>query len=169
MNETIYLNRLAITGSIDSSTPKVVIEEIAKAHSIKYNSKNLDNPNYLNKLLYRITHSTVKMIQNPYYIDDYKVIARFVNVNVSDWRQKSLIESFEHIMSYTSINKLRNFTSTNFQYGQPTPENPTIINSSILYELCKIKDFQKIINRKESLLLSYTYCYRSKLIWLAIW
>jgi len=132
----ISLSRLAITGAISTNTPKVVIEEIADAHFIKYNEQSLINKTYLVNLISVINTRKVKIVKKPYSKEMLSTIARYVNSKYLHWRKESLIKSFNFLQQYTDINKLLE-PHNSFNYGRQTPENIKSLNGCVLYGICK--------------------------------
>lgn len=131
----ISLSRLAITGTVSSSTPLIVLIEIADAHSINYDNDKLNDSKYLANLLNTINITNVNTVREPYDMRDYKLIARFVNKNFQ-WKKRSLIEAFDLLLDYTNINNL-SAVHTNFDFGPQTPDNPKKLNACVLYGICK--------------------------------
>lgn len=132
----VSLSRLAITGAVDSSTPSVVLTEIADAHSISWEKNRMTEPRYLAKLINTINTKVVNMVKEPYDMNDYKLIARFVNRN-HQWKKGSLQAAFNLLLEYTDINKLSE-AHLGFKFGPQTPENPDSLNACILYGICKV-------------------------------
>jgi len=136
MKETrISLSRLAITGAVTSTTPVVVLKEIADAHSIGYEDNRLNEVRYLADLINAINTKNVSMIKEPYDMRDYQLIARFVNKNFQ-WKRGPLIQAFNLLLGYTHLNKLSEI-HLGFKYGHQTPENPDSLNACVLYGICK--------------------------------
>jgi len=119
----MILSRLDITGEIDSNTPKIVLEEICKAHSI--NS------------IYRITKSKKNkiLVSKDYSNNNLRIIAKYVNSECKNWRRSSLLKAFNFLQNIDSFTKSqKRFT---FTYGPQTHEDPESLNSCVLYRLCK--------------------------------
>lgn len=131
----ISLSRLAITGAVDSSTPSVVLTEIADAHSIVWEKNRMADPRYLAKLINTINTKNVNMVKEPYDMNDYKLIARFVNRNYQ-WKKGSLQTAFNLLQEYTDINKVSG-VHIGFKFGPQTPEDPDSLNACVLYGICK--------------------------------
>ncbi len=131
----ISLSRLAITGAITHSTPLVVLSEIADAHSISYNHDRMNEPRYLVQLINTINSKSVNIVREPYTLDTYKLIARFVN-SKRQWKRNSLERAFNLLLEYTNINKLSN-VHVGFKFGPQTPEHPDSLNACVLYGICK--------------------------------
>ncbi len=140
----IILSRLAITGAIIQSTPLVVIKEIADSHSIKYEEENITNKRYLSHLINTINTKNVHMVKTPYDINDYRLIARFVN-SKHKWKRISLNNAFTFLMEYTHIKKLCEI-HLDFEYGPQTPEHPYKLNASILYGICNANRIDTCFN-----------------------
>ena len=132
----VSLSRLAITGAVDSSTPSVVLTEIADAHSIFWEPEQMNDPRYLAKLINTINTKNVNMVKEPYDMNDYKLIARFVNCHYQ-WKKGSLQTAFNLLLEYTNINKLSE-VHVGFKFGPQTPENPDNLNACVLYGICKV-------------------------------
>ena len=131
----ISLSRLAITGAVTSSTPAVVLMEIADAHSIIYEENLLSEPRYLAKLINIINTKNVNMVREPYDMKDCKLIARFVNKN-HQWKTSLLKQAFKVLLEYTQIEKLSE-VHIGFKFGPQTPKHPDSLNACVLYGICK--------------------------------
>jgi hypothetical protein len=131
----ISLSRLAITGAVTSTTPIIVLKEIADAHSISYDENKLNEVRYLADLINTINVKNVNTIKEPYDMRDYQLIARFVNKNYQ-WKRSPLIRAFNLLLEYTNLNKLSE-VHIGFKYGNQTPETPDNLNACILYGICK--------------------------------
>lgn len=124
------LNRLNITGNIDSSTPKCVLEEICKCSSIKFKREN-ETSEYICKTIYKIYSYPGTRITNDFERDDLRLIARFVNPDHKGWKKESLLKAYNFLISFDEP------MNDNFIIGQQTPEFPESLNACVLYKLCK--------------------------------
>jgi hypothetical protein len=134
-----YLSRLDITGEINLDTPKIVLEEIQLADSIKsiktikYNKRNKIKENYEND------------------IDSLRTIAKYVNSKCKNWRKKSLLVAFDFLQKFISDDYIKLFSKSskrfNIGYGLQTAEEPEKLNACILYRLCK---YHSIKTNKDS-------------------
>ena len=95
------LNRLSIV-EVGVDTPKVVLEEIAQAHSIRYISTNEDK-DYIRRVIDKI-HKAIE--EDRYLPDNYwedptslKKIARYVNPNCA-WKKTSLLSAFNFLTRF---------------------------------------------------------------------
>lgn len=131
----ISLSRLAITGAVTLSTPLVVLKEIADAHSIIVDENKSREPRYLADLINGINTKNVNMVREPYDMQDYKLIARYVNKHYQ-WKKSSLNEAFRLLLDYTKLEKLLE-VHLGFKYGPQTPEHPDSLNACVLYGICK--------------------------------
>ena len=97
------LNRLNITGDIDSNTPKCVLEEICRCNSIKFDVKR-DSKEYINKIINKIYKSKIFLISENYETDydELRLIARFVNPGNVEWKRKDLCEAFLYLEKFRS-------------------------------------------------------------------
>ena len=134
-HSSISLSRLAITGVVTTNTPFVVLKEIADAHSINVDEYKIKDFEYLSKLINMINTKHVKVISQPYDINDYKLIARFVNCDY-EWDKKKLMYCFDILIQYMNLEKLKQ-PHHNFKYGQQTPIYPDNLNACVLYGICK--------------------------------
>ncbi len=127
----MIVNRLKITGEISYDTPKVVIEEIANAAGIKYDSKN-ETVSYTNRIISKINKFSEKKIEN-HDIDSLRTIARYVNAHCKNWKKDVLMKAFFFLNSFE---KDRDVPTLKF-FGLQTPENIKSVNASVLYKFCK--------------------------------
>jgi hypothetical protein len=118
----IDLNRLTITGPIDLDMPKVVIDEIAKAHGTT--PKNVLDP----------SECVTLSVRQPYKKGHLRAIARYVNPACT-WNQKALLQSFEFLQEFTDDKCVVPTEVPHF--GPQTPENPYSYNACMLYKLHK--------------------------------
>lgn len=135
------LNRLSIV-EVDVNTPKIVLEEIAQAHSVRYLSTNEDK-NYVQRVIDKIRKAIEEekgekeKQENTKYLEDptmLKKIARYVNGNCT-WKKPALITAFNFLSSFhegKNLHILFNKDKT-FHFGLQTPENPISINANVLY------------------------------------
>ncbi len=135
-SDRVILSRLAITGLVATSTPSVVLKEIAEAHNIDYDDNKFFESRYITKFVHEINTTNVKYINQPYGLEEYRSMARFVNKNF-EWKKVSLKQAFNLLIEYTDINKISSFHK-NFKYGPQTPDHPDSLNACILYAICKI-------------------------------
>lgn len=126
----MFLNRLNITGEINSNTPKVVLDEIANTLAIR-------NEHNVNRLILKINKSYNKnKIREEYenHIPSLRLIATYVNCFHKSWKRSELIKAFNFLKSFEYNN---NYNNKDFTYGQQTPENIENLNACVLYRLCK--------------------------------
>ena len=140
----IRLSRLAITGIINNLTPLVVLKEILEAHWISYDENKMDEPRYLTQLINEINTKNVKVIKEPYDMQNYRSIARFVNKNMK-WKKGSLNQAFQLLLEYTKIEKLCE-PHIDFNYGLQTPEHPENLNACVLYGICQANRIDTCFN-----------------------
>lgn len=133
------LSRLLITGNISNGAPLCVLLEIADAHGISYDDEILDDPEFINILVYNI-YLESKNIPNIKYpitrLDDWKYLARFVNKHIS-WRQDKLIAAYEYLIKFMNDDNVLDKIPINFTYGLQTSENLYSVNSCVLYKICR--------------------------------
>jgi len=141
----VSLSRLAITGAVTISTPLVVLKEIADAHSILVDDNKMSQPRYLVHLINVINTKDIKMVREPYNMQDYKSIARFVNKNYK-WKKGYLNQAFQLLREYMNREKLYE-VHVGFKYGPQTPEHPDSLNACVLYGICKVN---RIDTRQDS-------------------
>ena len=138
-SSTLVLSRLYITGSITINTPICVIIEILNAHGISFDMHYLsdhcsilDKSNYINDIITTINSNLIP-VDEPYDMDSYRFIARFVN-NTIQWPISTLLDAFKFLIHF--------YTNTpsplykNFIVGQQTPDNPHALNACVLYKYC---------------------------------
>ena len=126
----MFLNRLNITGEINSNTPKIVLNEIANTLSIR-------NEHNINRLILKINKSYNKnKIREDYenHIPSLRIVASYVNYLHKSWKRSDLIKAFNFLCSFENNN---NFNNKDFTYGQQTPDNIENLNACVLYRLCK--------------------------------
>ena len=128
--ECIIVSRLDITGYLDSTTPKVVLLEIAEVHGIDVN---------VDKLWKVINRRAKNKLVVPYNNYSWQFMARYVNSEYS-WSKRILLKAFEHLQSfiYLSDTDLSNEQIfKDFNGGKQSPENPYSYNACVLYKLCR--------------------------------
>jgi len=126
----LRLSRLLITGPILANTPLCVIEEIALSHGIDFNNRITDH-------ISEIISQNIPYIQDPQNItiDEWPLIARFVNVNVQ-WPKSKLLQAYNHLISFIDVSEPLQLITNNFHYGLQTPSSPYLLNSCVLYSIC---------------------------------
>lgn len=138
--KAIKLSRLAITKEINDFTPFCVLLEIADAHGINYDEKDLMRPNFQASLKESIIMQEnipeYKNIENP---RDLQHIARFIN-KYKSWPKSKLIIAYNFLSQFISDNDPLNLVDLNSltaeNIGLQTPDNPSNINACILYKTC---------------------------------
>ncbi len=143
-NGSVSLSRLAITGAVTLSTPMIVLKEIADAHSILYDENKMEGSRYLTNLIYSINTKNVNIVKEPYDMQNYKLIARFVNKDYH-WKKIQLKQAFDLLLEYTKLNRLSE-VHIGFKYGPQTPECPDSLNSCVLYGICKANRIDTRLN-----------------------
>lgn len=133
----ISLSRLSITGPVSPDTPKIVIQEIADTHFIKYDENKLYDSKYLVKLLSLINTKKVMTVRKPYTKNTLKIIARYVNPKCMSWRKESLEKAFIFLTECTTDDQLLKIYRIE-HYGPQTPDKPESLNACILYKLCRM-------------------------------
>lgn len=132
----MILNRLNITGEIDSRTPRVVLDEIAESLSIKEHN--------INRLVLKIYKLYDRNKINQDYkndIESLRIMARYINSHHTNWRRSVLLEAFDFLNSFEDKEGIVSFSKRdlrfNFSFGNQTSENPRKLNACVLYRLCK--------------------------------
>lgn len=131
------LNRLEITSDIDSTTPKVVIEEICLSHSIKFKKEHMDNKRYILRVINKIYKTPIQSIPKDYEnnIEALKKIGTYVNYKDKGWRKGNLLKAFNFLQSYTIKSNLEK-SHRGHEIGLQTNSNPEKLNACILYAIC---------------------------------
>jgi hypothetical protein len=136
--EEFNLSRFLITGYINSNTPLCVIEDIASAHGVNFETTINSDFNTKYELIKTIINTKTKCVNlTKLTHEDYKYIARFVNKN-TDWNKKSLIKSFNFLVKFIKDEKIE----SNFTIGNQDNYNIYNINSCVLYKFCMINNIQ---------------------------
>lgn len=137
MISKMKLSRLLITGTLDLSTPYVVLQEIASAHQVDLPFAKVDNKFVHQNMIDVLNESgsyqpevSLSLISK----EDLSAVATFVNKDVS-WDKPDLLEALEVLKLYMSDNIPK--VSTNFPYGLQVPANPYRLNACVLYKICK--------------------------------
>jgi hypothetical protein len=146
------LSRLDITGEINLNTPKIVLEEIAHANSIKFDIQN-DSVTYLSRIIIKLSKSSIKDVISEDFENDsnsLRVIAKYVNSHCKNWRKKTLLSAFNFLQNFISEENINSFSKSpkrfNIKYGLQTPEETESLNACILYRLCKYHSISTNIN-----------------------
>lgn len=127
------LDRTLVTGPLDDLTPNIVIVEIAQAHGVIADPLYMTNPEYRSNVLKMISINN-KIMVKPEDSSCSRAIARFINPNKSiAWDVKSLTEAFGFFTSFTT----ERMSLQTAKFGLQTPEEPTNINSSLMYRICR--------------------------------
>lgn len=130
----IVVNRAA-----DPNFPKCVLREIADAHGIDYNPRDIEtDDNYCYELIETINTSGIEQIStdtSQWGDDVYTAIGRFVNKYGGDgkghWKKRTLTEAYNFIWSF---NPLEEHDLSHF--GLPTNEFPHSISYVLAYLIC---------------------------------
>ena len=129
----VELSRLAISGPVDGSTPRVVLKEICDCHGItwydEYDSCDI---------IHSIVFTDCPSISLPIEENDYPLIGRFVNPFCT-WNQEELADSFHFLFRYMEMD-VPDLPNNDFTFGLQTPSEPDKINACILYRLCVVHD-----------------------------
>lgn len=141
----IVLNRLDISGDIDTNTPKCVFEEICKVSSIKF--ENYDDLKYRNRLINKIYSYPGEKISDNYEknITDLRIIARFVNPDQPKWKKEVLIKAFRFLMSFQN-DELSKQERPSFDVGLQTSFSPHSLNACVLYRICRLHSLKVNFN-----------------------
>lgn len=135
------LSRLLITEHINENTPICVLIEIADAHGITYDQKDIGNPNFSYHLMEAIHHTHVPVVGEQMLLPELKdktewrYVARFVNKH-SQWPQSKLIEAYNFLIGFMDKEDPLNKIPLGFKFGSQTPENIKSINACVLYKIC---------------------------------
>ena len=144
----IVLNRLNITGEIDSNTPQCVLEEICSASCIKFNDFKI------HKVINKIHSYPGETISEKYEILDLRKIARFVNLEHTQWKKTTLLKAYDFLTSF-EYDDFCKIERTNFDFGSQTSFSPLSLNACVLYKICKIHElnlnFDTTINEMASM------------------
>lgn len=131
----ILLSRLAITGHVHEHTPMCVLMEIADAHGIMYEQKDLEKPTFSHHLLASIHQTLIPSIGEVKEISEWQYVARFVNKRLS-WPQPKLIQAYNFLLGFMNNENPLSKIPQPFTTGLQTPETPFSINACILYKIC---------------------------------
>ena len=156
LSPTVYLSYLQITSSLNSSTPNLVVHQIAESHGIICDVHKLTDGLYRLAIIYEIHNQTTPTVDLQNMTgEDYRYLARFVNP-ACHWTISTLREAFNNIRLYFHNRRLRkkesqvygidsipgadrhlNSMSSNFIIGRPTPKLPNRLSIIILYGVCR--------------------------------
>lgn len=144
----IVLNRLDITGDIDSNTPECVLEEICLASCIKYSKSKIY------KTINKIHSYSGETISENYEIIDLRKIARFVNLEHTQWKKATLLKAYNFLISF-KYDDFCKIERIDFDFGAQTSFSPMSLNACVLYKICKIHglnlSFNTTINEMASM------------------
>ena len=146
--ETIYLNRMLITGPVNTNTPLIAIKEILDAHSIgDYDEDRFDDLYYLTRIIDIINTKQTKKVLKPYAKEDLRLIARFINKDAK-WKVDELTKAFNFLISFFETKKLQENIKNvmNIETGLQTPGNPYRYNACLLYAICKSNNIRTSSN-----------------------
>jgi hypothetical protein len=157
MNECYRLNRLKITGKLNEFTPKSVVCEILKAHSICLYKEINSLAELLNEIR-QIDKYRTDDIYKPFSEKDLRRLATFINHECKTWTQSSLINSYDHMINFDVKN------INGIVFGQKTYCTPYNYNSCMLYSVCKFYKIEtrwnmsneEMLNSINNLKLSYS-------------
>ena len=128
------LSRLAITGPITIyNTPVCVLLEIGKCHGFGVNADDMFDTEYRSNLIEMLHDEGARHVTPPYTRNDLRLIARYVNPDITSWSTGCLIQAFDVLQSYASKSSLPEA----FDLGQQTPDNVRSINACVLYRVCR--------------------------------
>lgn len=127
------LNRLDLTGDLDSSTPDVVIEEVIDAHGLTSLHSYLKTGDR-SRATKAINSLPVIYACQPYSKNDLKKLARYVNDRV-EWRKSILLEAHLFMKRMTAAGRPNVADLENI--GRQTPEHPHRLNACVLFHLIK--------------------------------
>jgi len=131
------LSRLLITGHIYEYTPMCVLIEIAEAHGIKYDQKDIDQPCFSFYLINSINETYVPSIGEIKELAEWQYVARFVNKNVQrQWTQNTLSQAYNFLIEFMNNEDPLTKIPIDFSCGAQTPDNPLSINACVLYKVC---------------------------------
>lgn len=133
-NQNFNLSRLdLIGGEINETTPNLVIYEIATAHGITTDS---NQANFSNKVLLNYIHEIpIKVIKEPFTRDEWRYIARYVNPQVTTWREGiKLKEAFQFLWQQRHLDSSK--VPSTFVAGQQNPDQLYSFNACLLYGFC---------------------------------
>lgn len=143
-HESIVLDRIQISGSIDIHTPLCVLLEIASAHGIRYSSRVVEDPDFAWRLMREIGR-TPTLTLSPQDASCHRYIARFVNSS-SEWTLPRLGRAFDHLLGFYSCPNILSKIKIDFEAGQQTQDSLYKINGCVLYAACKQLGVQTTVN-----------------------
>jgi len=135
MRSSRQLSRLSLTGNIHEHTPVCVLIEVADAHGIRYEQKDIYKPNFSSQILSSIHQTSVPTIHGTSDLVEWQYIARFVNKHVQ-WPQSKLTQAYNFLTGFTNTDDPLSKIPMDFVHGLQTPTNPLSINACILYKVC---------------------------------
>lgn len=133
-NDVYSLSRLdLIGGEINETTPNLVIYEIATSHGLV---TEINQASFSNKvLLTYIKETAIKEVKEPISRDGWRYIARYVNSQVSNWKEgNKLKEAFQFLWQHRHLDITK--IQDDFVAGQQTPDQLYSLNACLLYGLC---------------------------------
>lgn len=128
----LTLDRLRITGILNSNTPYLVIYEIAVSLGVQIDINKIKDQEYMIKVLScfaRIPRITLKDLDN-LTNDELAKIARYVNPKANFSRQ-DLLTAFNFLQSFIGEKSL----TIPYTIGQQTPQNIYSLNYCVCYKL----------------------------------
>jgi hypothetical protein len=123
------LNRLLITGPLDSKTPLIVIEEVAEAHGIAFERDALSSHQYLLWVISTIANTGIATVESPE--SNLSQVATFVNPR-GRWTKLPLLHAFQFLYSYTESFEI----PPDFEAGLQTNDNIYLLNACVMWRLC---------------------------------
>ena len=131
----IQLSRLIITGTIDLTTPLIVLKEIVLSHDIKILDQDWKSSMAVFQIIQKILNTEVYEISESYLNNQemLKHIATFVNPRVR-WPVKDLVRAFDYLRGFMT-NLV--YPNDDFDIGLQEPDAPYRLNACVLYGLCR--------------------------------
>ncbi len=142
--DTITLSRLSITGSLNDSTPLVVITEICQCHGIPFSQDLLSRESYISELISTIYTHPVYCI-SPIFSSNISTnshlvsrLSQFINPNWDSSDLDALLDAFYFIQRFMGDPSSAPLPSSpSFPVGLATPSHKHSYNACMLYKLCK--------------------------------
>jgi len=142
--DSIVLDRIQITGTLDVHTPLCVLLEIASAHGIRYSSRSAEETDFAWRLMREIGRTPTVTI-SPQDPTCHRAIARFINSGC-EWTLPRLGRAFDHLLGFYSCSDIAAKIKDNFEIGQQTQEYLYSMNACILYAACRQLGVRTSIN-----------------------
>jgi len=153
------LSRLNLFKNVDQNTPLIVLQDLANINSLIIDDHQFYDSDTLLSLIITINNDKVSEIDNKYDSSNLADIARYVN-HRCNWKKGSLMKAFDFIYDLVQHpDKLTSLDLNNFNIGYPNVIQPIMLDSTILYAMCKAyninTNFNTSLKQMEQMLRLY--------------